>query len=78
MPHLLALLDSIGAPAVRKPSAPIGSAASESGRDRALSRKLDLVTRSVSILMEALSARRSLHVEWAIFALILSEIILLV
>ncbi|NNL85271.1 MAG: RMD1 family protein [Myxococcales bacterium] len=47
-------------------------------RDRALSRKLDLVTRSVSILMEALSARRSLHVEWAIFALILAEIILLV
>ena len=46
-------------------------------RDRALSRKLDLVMRSVGVLMEALSARRTLHVEWAIFALILAEIILL-
>ncbi len=47
-------------------------------RDRALSRKLDLVMRSVGVLMEALGARRSLHVEWAIFLLILVEIVLLV
>jgi uncharacterized Rmd1/YagE family protein len=45
-------------------------------RDRALSRKLDLVMRSVSVLIDALSARRSLHVEWAIFALILVEIVM--
>jgi uncharacterized Rmd1/YagE family protein len=46
-------------------------------RDRAISRKLDLVMRSVSVLMEALSARRGLHVEWAIVALILVEIVLM-
>jgi len=46
-------------------------------RDRAVGRKLDLVMRSVSVLMEALSARRSLHVEWAIFGLILAEIVLM-
>ncbi len=43
-------------------------------RDRALSRKLDLAMRTTSILMEALGARRALHIEWAIFLLILIEL----
>lgn len=43
-------------------------------RDHALSRKLDLAMRTSSILIEALGARRALHVEWAIFLLILAEV----
>ena len=46
-------------------------------RDRALSRKLDLLSRVAGVFLEALTARRTLHVEWAIFALILAEIVLL-
>lgn len=45
-------------------------------RDRALSRKLSLVMRTSSILMDALSARRALGVEWAIFVLILIEVVM--
>lgn len=44
-------------------------------RDRALSRKLELAMRTTSMLMEALAARRALHVEWAIFGLILAEVL---
>jgi uncharacterized Rmd1/YagE family protein len=44
-------------------------------RDLALSRKLDLALRSISILIDALGARRALHVEWAIFLLILIEVV---
>lgn len=45
-------------------------------RDQALSRKLDLAMRIISILLEALSGRRAIFVEWAILILILIEVIM--
>lgn len=46
-------------------------------RDRALTRKLDLLTRVASLFVDALAARRNLQVEWAIVALIVVEIVLM-
>lgn len=45
-------------------------------RDQALSRKLDLAMRIISILLEALSGRRAIFVEWVIVILILIEVIM--
>jgi uncharacterized Rmd1/YagE family protein len=47
-------------------------------RDRALSRKLELLGRSASTFLEMLQSRRSLHVEWYIVILILIEIVIVV
>lgn len=47
-------------------------------RDRALSRKLDLLARTEATFLELLQNRRSLHVEWYIVALIFVEIVILV
>lgn len=46
-------------------------------RDRALTRKLELLGRSASTFHEMLQSRRSLHVEWYIVILILLEIVIL-
>lgn len=43
-------------------------------RDRILTRKLELVSRTASFLLELLQSRRSLRVEWYIVILILVEI----
>lgn len=45
-------------------------------RDRALSRKLDLISRTVATVLEMTRNERSLRVEWYIVALILIEILL--
>jgi uncharacterized Rmd1/YagE family protein len=47
-------------------------------RDAAMTRKLELLGRSSSLLLDMLSSRRSLHVEWYIVILILLEIVILV
>jgi uncharacterized Rmd1/YagE family protein len=46
-------------------------------RDRAVTRKLDLLGRSANNLLEMLASRRSLHVEWYIVILIVLEIVIL-
>jgi required for meiotic nuclear division protein 1 len=45
-------------------------------RERALNRKLELISRTVATLLELIQNRRSLRVEWYIVALILFEIAL--
>lgn len=45
-------------------------------RDRALDRKLDVVTRTVETLLSLLQGRSALRVEWYIVALIIAELIL--
>jgi len=45
-------------------------------RRRALERKLDLISRTASTLLELLEAKRTLHVEWYIVILIVVEILL--
>lgn len=45
-------------------------------RERALNRKLELVSRTVATLLELIQNRRSLRVEWYIVLLILFEIAL--
>jgi uncharacterized Rmd1/YagE family protein len=45
-------------------------------RDLALSRKLDLITRTAQTFLNLLQHRRTLHVEWYIVILILVEIVL--
>lgn len=47
-------------------------------RDRAVARKLDLLSRTASTFLDLLQSRRSLHVEWYIVALIAVEILILV
>lgn len=47
-------------------------------RDRALTRKLELLTRTSETLLEVLRHRSSLRVEWAIVALIVVEIVILI
>jgi uncharacterized Rmd1/YagE family protein len=47
-------------------------------RDRAVTRKLELLGRSTNTFLEMLATRRSLHVEWYIVILILLEILILV
>lgn len=47
-------------------------------RDTALSRKLELASRSASTFLDLLQTRRSLHVEWYIVALIAIEIVIIV
>jgi uncharacterized Rmd1/YagE family protein len=46
-------------------------------RDRAVTRKLELLGRAAGSFLDVLSNRRSLHVEWYIVILILIEIIIL-
>lgn len=47
-------------------------------RDRAVTRKVELLSRTVATFLEMLQTRRGLHLEAAIVALILVEIVLLV
>ena len=47
-------------------------------RDRAVSRKLELLGRAAGTFLDVLGNRRSLHVEWYIVALIVVEIVLLI
>jgi uncharacterized Rmd1/YagE family protein len=46
-------------------------------RDRALTRKLELVDRAASIYLDLIRTRQSLRVEWYIVLLIVVEIVLL-
>jgi uncharacterized Rmd1/YagE family protein len=45
-------------------------------RDRALDRKLDIISRTVETLLELVQARSSLRVEWYIVLLIVAELVL--
>jgi uncharacterized Rmd1/YagE family protein len=47
-------------------------------RDRALTRKLDLIGRTAETLLDLLQTRRSLHVEWYIVILIVAEIVIMI
>ncbi len=46
-------------------------------RDRALSRKLELISGTAETLLEILQSRRSLRVEWYIVILIFIEILII-
>jgi len=45
-------------------------------RDRALSRKLDLISRTAETYLDLINARQTLRVEWYIVILIVMEIVL--